>query len=144
MPTAQSATTADLTRRLTSLRVTALTASDAVVKQAALDDAEVEVMGRLGGGSFPEYTDLSATGKAIFQGFVLQYAVFLLIERIKGLDEATRADRDRLDAQVDAYRARGAGLEALGEAAPNSPRVKIATTASTTTRVWTSHSMGEF
>ena len=140
MPTAASATIADLTRRLTTLRITGLSANDPIILQAALDDGEVEVCSRLGGGAFPTYSALTATGKAIFQGFTLEYAYFVLLERIGKLDDSARSDRDRLDERVEGYRARGAGLEALGDPAPNSPRV--AAVNSPTTRVWTRTSMG--
>jgi DNA-binding IclR family transcriptional regulator len=142
MPTAASATIADLTRRLTTLRITGLSANDPVILQAALDDGEVEVCSRLGGGAFPAYASLTATGKAIFQGFTLEYAYFVLAERLGKLDDSLRADRERLDERVEAYRARGAGLEALGDPPPISPRVGLVNGPAV--KVWTRTSMGSW
>jgi hypothetical protein len=113
-----SITTADLVRRVTSLRVTALSANDATVQQAACDDGEAEAMSRLCGGCLPAYSSMTTTGQQRFQFFALEYAYYHLLVRLAKLTDADKAERERTDAAAAAARLDGFGP--VGEPRPAS------------------------
>lgn len=109
---ARYAVVADLTKRVTGLRLANLTANDATVKEDALDRACNEVDLYLSGGNTPSFDQLDSVGQATVRDLTLDVAVYRLAERMAALDDRTVA---QYDAAIFRLRDIAKGVASLGQ-----------------------------
>lgn len=109
---ARYAVVADLTKRVTGLRLANLTANDPTVKEDALDRACNEVDLYLSGGNTPSFDQLDAVGQATVRDLTLDVAVYRLAERMAALDDRTVA---QYDAAIFRLRDIAKGVASLGQ-----------------------------
>lgn len=135
---ARYAVIADLPKRLTPLRITGLTAGDAVVQEEALERACNEADLYLNGGNTPPFAELTAIGQATVLDIVLDLAVYWLATRLGSLDDRIVQLYDTAIFRLKDIRAGKASLGAMGAPAVAAPAVSL----SSATRVYSRDTMG--